>query len=88
MKFLGGRRAADLRPALEHGDFEPGGGEISGGDEAVMAAADDDNVGHQSSGALPQRPLTPSLSRKQERGRGGALDPFSRLREKAARRAG
>ena len=47
MKLLGHRRAADLRPALEHGDFEAGHGEIGGGDEAVMAAADDDDVRHQ-----------------------------------------
>ena len=49
MKFFGHRRAADLRPAFQHRDFEPGGGEVSGGDEPVMAAADYDDVRHSSS---------------------------------------
>jgi hypothetical protein len=44
MEFLGDRRAADNRPALKHGDFEPGGGEIGGRDKRIVAPADDDDV--------------------------------------------
>ena len=33
VKLLGDRRAADLRPAFEHRDFEAGHREIGGGDE-------------------------------------------------------
>ena len=47
MKFLGRRRAADLRAALEHRDLEAGHGEIGGGDKAVMPGADDDDVRHR-----------------------------------------
>ncbi len=47
VEFLGDRRAADLRPAFEHRDFEAGHREIGGGDEAVVTAADDDDVRHQ-----------------------------------------
>ena len=49
MKFLGDRRAADLRPAFENRHFEASHGEIGRGDKAVMAAADDDDVRHQDS---------------------------------------
>ena len=62
MEFLRRRRAADLRPALEHRDFEPGGGEIGGGDKAVVAAADDDDVGHPATAAF-RRPSPPSCGR-------------------------
>ncbi len=47
MKLLGDRRPADLRAALEHRHFEAGHCEIGGGDEAVVTAADDDDVRHQ-----------------------------------------
>ncbi len=43
-EFLGDRRAADDRAALEHPYFETGAGEIAGAYEAVMTAADDDDV--------------------------------------------
>ena len=46
MEFLRRRGAADLSAPLEHRDFEAGGGEIGGGDQSVMAAADDDHVRH------------------------------------------
>ena len=46
MEFLGDRRAADDRPALEHGDLEPRGGEIGRRDQAIVTPADDDDVGH------------------------------------------
>ena len=45
MEFLRHRRAADDMPALEHGDLQPGRGEIGGADQPVMPAADDDDVG-------------------------------------------
>ena len=48
MEFLGDRRAADFTAALEHGDFEPGGGEIGRGDKAVVTPADDNDVLHRS----------------------------------------
>ena len=44
MEFLGDRGAADDVAALEHADRLPAGGEIRGADEAVVAAADDDDV--------------------------------------------
>ena len=44
MKFVGDGGAADLRPALEDERLESGFGEIEGGDQAVVAAADDDDV--------------------------------------------
>ena len=44
MEFLGDRRAADDRAALEHRDLEPGRGQVGGADQAVMAAADDERV--------------------------------------------
>ena len=47
VKFLGDRRPADLRPALEHRDLEAGGGEIGRGGKAVVTAADDDDVRHR-----------------------------------------
>jgi len=62
MKFLGGRRAAHLRPALEHRDFEAGHREIGGGDEAVMPAADDNDVRHQG-----QRSSSGAIARSEER---------------------
>ncbi len=43
-ELLGDRRAADDRAALEHPYFETGAGEIAGADEAVVTAADDDDV--------------------------------------------
>ncbi len=55
VKFLGDRRAADLRAAFEHRDFEAGHGEIGGGDEAVVTAADDDDVRHQGCGLMRRR---------------------------------
>ena len=51
MKFLGDRRAAGLRAAFEHQRLESGFGQIEGGDQAVVAAADDDDV------ALVARPF-------------------------------
>ena len=53
MEFLGDRRAADLPAPLEHRDLEAGRGEIGRGDKAVMAAADDDDVGHPAPAAFP-----------------------------------
>src|SRR5271165_7502944 len=46
VEFLGERRAADNRPALKHGDFEPRGGEIGGRDKAIVTPANDDDVAH------------------------------------------
>ena len=46
MKLFGDRSAADNRAALEHGDLQARRGEIGGGDETIMAAADDDDVRH------------------------------------------
>ena len=44
MKFFGDGGPADLGAAFEHQRFESGFGEIEGGDQAVVSAADDDNV--------------------------------------------
>ena len=44
MKFLGHRRSADDGTALQHGHLQAGAGEIEGADQAVVAAADDDDV--------------------------------------------
>ena len=41
---FGDRGAAQDGPALEHGDGAAGAGEVRGGDEAVVAAADDHRV--------------------------------------------
>ncbi len=61
--------AADLRGCLEHDDFAPGAGEVSGAGEAVVAAADDDD-------AIPvSHPATPP-----ERCSGGAGPSGSRAR--------
>ncbi len=49
-RLLGDRRAADLRTALEHDDARAPLGEQTGGDEPVVASADDDDVeriGHE-----------------------------------------
>src|SRR5207249_10874898 len=43
-ELLGDRRAADDRAALEHPYSETGAGEIAGAHEAVVTAADDDDV--------------------------------------------
>src|SRR5207249_4136458 len=43
-EFLGDRRAADDGAALEHPYLEAGAGEIAGADEAVVSAADDDDI--------------------------------------------
>ncbi len=44
MKFFGDGRAADLRAAFEHQRLETGFGQIEGGDETVVSAADDDDI--------------------------------------------
>ena len=44
MKYLGDRRAADLCAPLEHGDFAAVHCEIGRGDEAIVTAADHDDV--------------------------------------------
>src|SRR5271166_5543620 len=79
VEFLGDRRAADNRPALKHGDFEPRGGEIGGRDKAIVTPADDDDVAH--------RYLAPVLPRKRRR-RG--IGPASAIgvRARNARRLG
>ena len=59
MECLGRRRAADLRAPLEHRDLEAGHGEIGGGDKAVVAGADDDDVRHQVCMARTPSPPTP-----------------------------
>ena len=57
VKFLGDRRAADLCAPLEHGDFKAGHGEIGRRDEAIVTAADHDDVRHQGAGGgAGQRP--------------------------------
>jgi len=43
-ELLGDRGAADERAALEHPYFQAGAGEIAGADQAVVSAADDDDV--------------------------------------------
>ena len=45
MKFLGHRSAADHLAPLDHGDAQARGGEIGRAGEAVVARADDDDVG-------------------------------------------
>ncbi len=51
-EFLGDGRAADDRAALQHPDTEAGACQITRADQAVMTAADDDDVvGHGASGA-------------------------------------
>ena len=56
MEFLGRRGAADDRAALQHNDLQPGRGEIGRGDQAVVAAADHDDVAHRYlAPGLPQR---------------------------------
>ena len=45
MEFLRHRRAADNAAALEHGHLHARAREIERAHEAVMAAADDDDVG-------------------------------------------
>ena len=85
VKFLGDRRAADLRPALEHRDLEAGHGEIGGGDKAVVAAADDDDVRHQAPRCALPATSEPSPGRRAHRdatpeGEGSSLLP----REKVA----
>ena len=44
MKFIGDRGAADLRSTLEDQGLEPRLCQVEGGDQPVMAAADDDDV--------------------------------------------
>ncbi len=44
MEFIGDCGAADLWPALEHERLESGLGQVERGDQAVMAAAEDDDV--------------------------------------------
>jgi len=44
MKFIGDGGAADLRPALEGERLESGFGEVEGGYQPVVAAADDEDV--------------------------------------------
>ena len=44
MKFVGDSSAADLGAAFEDERLESGFGEVEGGDQAVVAAADDDDV--------------------------------------------
>jgi hypothetical protein len=44
MKFIGDGGAADLFTALEDKRFESGFGQIECGDQAVVAAADDEDV--------------------------------------------
>ncbi len=52
MEFLGHRRPADDTARLEHGDTEPGLGQIGGTDQPVMTASDDDDVAHDGSSKL------------------------------------
>ncbi len=44
MKFFGDGCAAHLGAAFEHQRFESGFGEIEGGDQTVVSAADDDDI--------------------------------------------
>ena len=44
MEFLGDRRAADDVPALQHPHLQPGRGQVGGADQAVVAAADDQDI--------------------------------------------
>ena len=46
MEFLGDRRAADDGSPLEHGDAQPGGGEVGSHDKPIVTPADDDDVRH------------------------------------------
>ena len=46
MKFLGHRGATDLCAALEHRHLEAGHGDIGGGYQAVVSAADNNDVRH------------------------------------------
>ena len=57
MKFVGDRRAADLRAAFEHQRLESCLGQIERGDQAVVAAADDDDVALAVRFAAMTRPL-------------------------------
>ena len=44
MEFLGDGRAADLVAALEHEGLESGFGEVKRGDQAIVPAANNDDV--------------------------------------------
>ena len=78
MKFLRRRRTADLRAALKHRHREAGHGEIGRGDEAVVTAADHDNVRHQgAAGGSSQRPSSGALRHLLPGGEGGPPSPHS-----------
>ena len=57
MKFFGDGRAAGLRAALEHQRLESGFGQVEGGDQPVVAAADDDDIAVAGFRACLGRPL-------------------------------
>ena len=44
MELLGDRRATDEVAALQHAHLQAGAGEIGGADQAVVAAADDEDI--------------------------------------------
>jgi hypothetical protein len=44
MELFGDTRAAGNLASFEHDRFQTGPGEIAGGDQAIMAGADDDDV--------------------------------------------
>ena len=44
MKFIGDRGAADLRPTFEYERLESRLSQVEGGDQPVVATADDDEV--------------------------------------------
>jgi len=44
VEFLGRRRTADHRAALEHHDAQPGAREVGSAGETVMPGADDDRL--------------------------------------------
>ena len=76
MELLGHRRAADDAAPLQHRDLQAGAGEIEGADEAVVAAADDDDVPLVHAGNVEHgRSFTPNSPR-----RGAARSLFRNLR--------
>ena len=83
---LGDRRAADVLAPLEHEHRAPGAGEIGGGDQRVVAAADDHGVVGDAAEypsaprrrAGARRARSPSSGRPGARGGAGCRPPRSR----------
>ncbi len=86
MKFFGDGRAAHLGAAFQHQRFESRFGEVEGGDQTVVPAADDDDIArfshallHGTSGRLP---IFQNFERRQTSRR--AHDAAARMRGRSA----